>query len=73
MKAAVVKDGTVENIIIAELESFLELETALGAMLIDVDEADCGIGYTYDGASFHAPTRGEDLEEIIDILTGEVD
>lgn len=70
MRAAVIKDNTVVNVIIASDAALVKLETALNATLANVDEVDCGIGYTYDGTVFTAPAT-EDLGEVIDVLTGD--
>ncbi len=77
MKAAVIKESAVTNIIVAKEEVYAELETALGARLVCVDGTECGIGWTTEdgGASFTAPASEPeaDYEQIIDILTGEVE
>lgn len=57
MRVAVIKDNTVTNIIMADPSVFAELEAALGATLVSVDEKECGIGWMTEdgGASFIAP------------------
>lgn len=75
MKTAVIKNSTVENIIVADATVFAELETALGATLVNVDDIECGIGWTIEdgGASFIAPPieEADDPYAIIDALIGE--
>lgn len=75
MKAAVIKNNTVENIIVADASVFAELEAALGAAIVCVDDIECGVGWTTEdgGASFIAPPIEEvdDPYAIIDALTGE--
>lgn len=54
MKAAVIKNNIVENIIVADASVFAELEAALGVALVGVDDIECDIGWTTrdGGASF---------------------
>ena len=78
MKAAVIKNNIVENIIIADLSVFSALESTLNATICNVDTIECGIGWTTSdgGLTFISPPEPdmpEDPYAIIDILTGEVE
>lgn len=61
MKAAVIKNNIVENIVVANASVFAELEAALGATLVCVDDTECDIGWTTEdgGASFISPKEEE--------------
>jgi len=65
MKAAVIKNNIVENIIVADAPVFAELEAAIGAALVNVDGIECGIGWTArdGGASFIPPEETEEEKE----------
>lgn len=75
MRTAVIKNNKVENIIVAAISVYPELETALGATLVNVDGVECGISWTTEdgGQSFTAPESEstDDPYAIIDALTGE--
>ncbi|HWQ58312.1 MAG TPA: hypothetical protein VN540_04760 [Clostridia bacterium] len=64
MRAAIIKNKTVVSIIVAGESVFAELEGALGARLVSVDNADCGIGWTTedDGRTFSPPVETEGYE-----------
>lgn len=62
MKAAVIQNNTVTNIIIAEHAVFGELEAAINAALVCVDDTECGICWTTTdgGAHFSPPDEEEE-------------
>lgn len=64
MKAAVIKNNKVENIIVAETSVYPELEAALGATLVNADSVECGIGWTTEdgGVSFVSPEEQEKID-----------
>ena len=51
---AVIKDGTVNNVIVADTKEIAETVTGLTCIEY-TDENRAGIGWTYDGAEFTAP------------------
>lgn len=65
MKAAVIKNNIVENIIAANASVFAELEAAIGAALVCVDGIKCDIGWTTrdGGVSFIPPEETEEEKE----------
>jgi len=52
---AVVNDGTVINVIIAESQEIAEEVTGLTCVEYENSPAAPGIGWSYDGATFTAP------------------
>ena len=66
MKYAVVKENAVENVIVADAAQKEELETALGAELVDAQPFNLQIGDMRVGANW---TRNQDGEQIV--LTGQ--
>ncbi len=64
MKAAVIRNNIVENIIVADASVFAELEAALGAALAPADGVACGIGWTAQngGAGFVPPEEQQEEE-----------
>lgn len=61
MKYAVVKDNTVENVIVADEAQKAELETSLGAELVDAQPFRLQIGDLRVGGKW---TRNQDGEQI---------
>ena len=59
-KIAIIKDGVVDNIIIATVE----FGNTLTNTTVDVTSIECAIGWSYDGTSFAAPVKSQ--EEIED-------
>ena len=55
---AVIKDGTVNNVIVADTKEIAETVTGLTCIEY-TDENRAGIGWTYDGAEFTAPVVEE--------------
>lgn len=56
MRTAVIKENKVVNLIVADACVYAQLERALGAKLIHVGGAACGIGWTAaDGAQAFLP------------------
>jgi hypothetical protein len=51
---AVIKDGVVTNVIVADTKEIAELVTGLTCVEY-TDENPAGIGWTYDGSVFAAP------------------
>lgn len=66
MKYAVVKENAVENVIVADEAQKAELESALGAELVDARSFNLQIGDMRVGANW---TRNQDGEQIV--LTGQ--
>lgn len=66
MKYAVVKDNTVENVIVADAAQKEELETSLGAELVDAQPFGLQIGDLRVGGKW---TRNQDGEQVV--LTGQ--
>ena len=66
MKYAVVKDNTVENVIVADEAQKAELETSLGAELVDAQPFGLQIGDLRVGGKW---TRNQDGEQVV--LTGQ--
>lgn len=62
MKFAVVKDGMVENVIVADVAQKEELEAALGAELVDAQPYGLQIGDLRVGERW---TRNQDGEQVI--------
>jgi hypothetical protein len=52
---AVIKDGIVNNVIIAESQEIAESVTGLTCVEIQQEPGAPGIGWSYDGTSFTAP------------------
>jgi hypothetical protein len=59
---AVIKDGIVNNIIVADTKEIAETVTGLTCIEY-TDENPAGIGWTYDGAEFTAPVIETPAEE----------
>ena len=58
-KIAIIKNGVVDNIIIATTE----FADTLSDTTVDVTSTECGIGWSYDGTNFAAPVKTtEELE-----------
>ncbi|HOG01971.1 MAG TPA: hypothetical protein PK438_08485 [Clostridia bacterium] len=56
MRTALIKDGLVVNIIVADESVYAELGQALGAALVNADGIECGIGWVAgDGGRFFPP------------------
>ena len=55
---AVIKDGTVNNVIVADTKEIAETVTGLTCIEY-TNENPVGIGWTYDGAEFTAPVVEE--------------
>ena len=55
---AVIKDGIVNNVIVADTKEIAETVTGLTCIKY-TDENPAGIGWTYDGAEFIAPVTEE--------------
>lgn len=66
MKYAVVKDSTVENVIVADAAQKEELETSLSAELVDAQPFGLQIGDLRVGGKW---TRNQDGEQVV--LTGQ--
>ena len=66
MKYAVVKDNIVENVIVADEAQKAELETSLGAELVDAQPFGLQIGDLRVGGKW---TRNQDGEQVV--LTGQ--
>ena len=62
MKYAVVKDNTVENVIVADAAQKEELETALGAELVDAQPLGLQIGDLRVGGKWTRNQGGEQVE-----------
>ena len=59
---AVIKDGLVTNVIVAESKEIAE--SVSGATCVEyTEENPAGIGWSYDGTSFAAPVVEEPAEE----------
>ena len=52
---AVIKDGVVDNVIVADTQAIAEEVTGLTCVEIEHVPGAPGIGWTYDGAEFAAP------------------
>ena len=59
---AVIKDGIVNNVIVADTKEIAETVTGLTCIEY-TDENRAGIGWTYDGTNFIAPVIEEPAEE----------
>jgi hypothetical protein len=55
---AVIKDGVVNNVIVADIKEVAELVTGLTCIEY-TEENPAGIGWTYDGVNFVAPVVTE--------------
>ena len=55
-KIAIIKDGVVDNIIIATVE----FGNTLTNTTVDVTSIECAIGWSYDGTSFAAPVKSQE-------------
>lgn len=54
-KYAVIKDGIIDNVILADTKEIAEQVTRLTCIEISSEPNGPGIGWTYDGAGFTAP------------------
>ena len=52
---AVIKDGVVDNVIVADTQEIAEMVTGLTCVEVSNEPGSPGIGWTYDGAEFAAP------------------
>jgi hypothetical protein len=52
---AVIKDGVVNNVIVADTQAIAEQVTGLTCVEIEYVPGAPGIGWSYDGAEFTAP------------------
>jgi hypothetical protein len=52
---AVIKDGLVTNVIVAESKEIAESVTGLTCVEVNNEPGAPGIGWSYDGSSFSAP------------------
>ena len=52
---AVIKDGVVNNVIVADTQEIAEAVTGLTCVEVSNEPGAPGIGWTYDGAEFTAP------------------
>ena len=59
---AVIKDGIVNNVIVADTKEIAETVTGLTCIEY-TDETPAGIGWTYDGTNFSAPVIEVPAEE----------
>lgn len=59
---AVIKDGIVDNVIVADTKEIAETVTGLTCIEY-TDENPAGIGWTYDGTNFSAPVIEVPAEE----------
>ena len=55
-KIAIIKNGVVNNIIIATTE----FGNTLPDTTVDVTSIECGIGWSYDGTNFAAPVKSQE-------------
>jgi hypothetical protein len=53
---AVIKDGVVNNVIVAETKEIAEEVTSLTCVEVSLEPGSPAIGWTYDGKDFSAPT-----------------
>jgi hypothetical protein len=61
---AVIKDGIVDNVIVAESKEIAESVTGLTCVEYNSEPGAPGIGWSYDGTSFIAPVIEVPEEEI---------
>ena len=59
---AVIKDGIVNNVIVADTQEIAEQVTGLTCVEIEHEPGAPGIGWSYDGAEFSAPVVEESNE-----------
>ena len=60
-KIAIIKNGVVDNIIVATTE----FGDKLTDLTVDVTSVECEVGYTHDGTSFTPPVLSEEILELI--------
>jgi hypothetical protein len=60
---AVIKDGVVNNVIVADTQAIAQEVTGLTCVEIEHVPGAPGIGWTYDGTNFSAPVIEEPAEE----------
>jgi len=60
---AVIKDGIVNNVIVADTKEIAETVTGLTCVEIEYVPGSPGIGWTYDGTNFSAPVIETITEE----------
>lgn len=58
-KIAIIKNGVVDNIIIATTE----FANTLSDTTVDVTSIECGISWSYDGTNFSAPVKTQEQLE----------
>jgi hypothetical protein len=59
---AVIKDGIVNNVIVADTKEIAETVTGLTCVEVEHVPGSPGIGWSYDGAEFTAPVVEESNE-----------
>jgi hypothetical protein len=60
---AVIKDGIVTNVIVAESQEIAESVTGLTCIEFQLEPGAPGIGWSYNGTDFTAPVIEEPAEE----------
>ena len=60
---AVIKDGIVNNVIVADTKEIAEIVTGLTCIEVSNEPGSPGIGWTYDGTNFSAPVVEVPAEE----------
>jgi hypothetical protein len=60
---AVIKNGIINNVIVAESQEIAESITGLACVEFQVEPGAPGIGWSYDGTNFTAPVIEEPVEE----------
>ena len=56
---AVIKDGVINNVIVADTQEIAETVTGLACVEVPNESGAPGIGWAYDGAEFTAPVVEE--------------
>ena len=59
---AVIKDGIINNVIVADTQEIAETVTGLTCVEVSNEPGSPGIGWSYDGAEFTAPVVEESNE-----------
>jgi hypothetical protein len=59
----VIKDGLVDNVIVADTKEIAEMVTGLSCIETSNEPGDPGIGWSYDGTNFTAPVVEVPVEE----------
>jgi hypothetical protein len=65
MQYALVKDGVVENIVVAEDEEWLKAQRKTYDHVVELPEP-VAVGHAYDGKTFTAPVEEETDDEAAD-------